>query len=407
MVLTAALGANAPAISVAKVASIKQMTGLGDIQLSFASAILPVLRGHIGKIFTPSAFGCGFNPVSPGCTPYVNCPKHCPCQDGGISPSSGDPVNLATGEEEYTPDADLSVYNPVGPSVTWSRIYDSARNYGDGYSEGDPFYQCCDYGPGWSEAYNIVIYDPTEGGIGTTNTKDLVLANGGVVQFTAPATPSAGAPVQCTVQPGMNMLIEWDYSATSSTGTYKVTMKDRSQMTFGPAAPNTNCYQLKQETDRNGNAITFNYGAPATTSPVKWSVTYPPFYGPDCTLPLLSSIQNTAGTVLLNILRTPDGTGNIWQVQDCYGRSVYYNVSDYPAYYANQNGHFSGEIDSRLLDHVSQVTSSCSPSQQDRYVYAYSTVRGAAGGNGVDFYKLTSITIPRRLSTNKIRQAFR
>ncbi len=65
--------------------------------------------------------------------------------------SSGDPVNLATGEEEYRPAADLTVYNPHGPSVQWTRLYDSLR------AENRQTYESEDYGLGWSQGYNVGI----------------------------------------------------------------------------------------------------------------------------------------------------------------------------------------------------------------------------------------------------------
>jgi len=70
---------------------------------------------------------------------------------GGAGPSGGDPVNLATGEEEYRPAPDLTVYNPVGPSVQWTRLYDSLR--GDNRLA----YETEDYGIGWSQGYNVGV----------------------------------------------------------------------------------------------------------------------------------------------------------------------------------------------------------------------------------------------------------
>lgn len=67
--------------------------------------------------------------------------------------SAGDPVNLATGEEEYTPAPDLTVYNPNGPSVVWSRLYNSLRGATSSA-------QTLELGQGWSQSYNINVYDP-------------------------------------------------------------------------------------------------------------------------------------------------------------------------------------------------------------------------------------------------------
>ena len=70
------------------------------------------------------------------------------------APSSGDPVNLATGEEEYAPGADLSVYNPIGTSVFIGRQYNSLRGP-------DATYESDDFGIGWTHNYNYSVYDPT------------------------------------------------------------------------------------------------------------------------------------------------------------------------------------------------------------------------------------------------------
>jgi RHS repeat-associated protein len=68
-------------------------------------------------------------------------------------PSWGDPVNVATGEEEYEPEPDLTVYNPRGPAVVWSRIYNSLRGT-------SATYNYFDFGVGWSTPYNLLLVDP-------------------------------------------------------------------------------------------------------------------------------------------------------------------------------------------------------------------------------------------------------
>jgi hypothetical protein len=81
-------------------------------------------------------------------------------QEGGTAtiqsagPSAGDPVNLATGEEQYEPAADLMIYNPIGPSVSFSRLYNSLRPVA-------AYYNSDDLGVGWSHSYNYMMYDPT------------------------------------------------------------------------------------------------------------------------------------------------------------------------------------------------------------------------------------------------------
>ena len=66
--------------------------------------------------------------------------------------SAGDPVNLATGEEEYSPAPDLVVYNPNGPAVIWQRKYNSLRGW-------DLAYHPNDFGQGWTHPYQVYIQD--------------------------------------------------------------------------------------------------------------------------------------------------------------------------------------------------------------------------------------------------------
>jgi len=110
------------------------------------TALMNELRGLVRNAVAWPTFLCGTGGQAP---------KRRPNQP--YSPSDGDPVSLATGEEELTA-ADLHVYNPIGPSVTWSRIYDSMRvdigTVGN-YDKAD------DYGPGWSYSYNVMVYDPS------------------------------------------------------------------------------------------------------------------------------------------------------------------------------------------------------------------------------------------------------
>lgn len=87
---------------------------------------------------------------------YCGAPADGPGSNGNNhgKPSDSDPVNLATGAEEHAPPPDLTVYNPKGPSVVWSRTYNSLFN---------PAFKVCphplDYGVGWSHSYNVFVND--------------------------------------------------------------------------------------------------------------------------------------------------------------------------------------------------------------------------------------------------------
>ena len=513
--------------------------------LHFSSS-LAVLRGHVVGVGTGWQ-GCGFSIFALAC---LICAQCCPFDSkvGDLTslfgPLSGDPVNLATGEEEYTCAPDLTVYNPRGPAVVWQRGYRSLRPSGTDY-------QSNDFGTGWTQPYNVQVNDPastqtlpqlqqnaatglstpgadvpaagvswdillngstvatsaaanswivTFGSTGgqptltppasaaasagyeirynntylnrpasgffdvvpaasvaqgrsatfapngsnapaagqswdivqgsivvasasspngwtasangsysgltgfsvtapqfaplgaytvrgtvsvypsgtasgsaafsvyavhyvgaTTGTKSLVLADGGAVGFTAPAVPSAGQPrVQCSVQPGVPMLIEWDYAPGLFGGYFTVTMADRTKwittgFTGQYGSSGNRCF-LSQVVNRNGNAINMVYGGLGSFS-----------------LPLLSAITDSAGSVLLSIGR--NGAA-ISSVSDAYGRSVFYQSAG------------SG------LSQVSQVvpTGTAASGAPARYSYGYANVNNPEGQGG--FYFLHTITVP-------------
>lgn len=142
-----------------------RLTGFGGQSLGAAARIAARLKGHVLRYVPFTAqVKCGNKPQGNECPSPVCCPR----DSGGArvrgsaggqrtltaAPSAGDPVNLATGEEEYRPGADLSVYNPIGPSVTIERQYNSLRAAADQYNADD-------FGMGWSHNYNYAIYDAT------------------------------------------------------------------------------------------------------------------------------------------------------------------------------------------------------------------------------------------------------
>jgi hypothetical protein len=123
------------------------LAGLGLAKLAPQAHVLAaLLAGHvIDQTQKETGVGCGNHPNT-----LHSSFQHCACDQ---SPG-GDPVELATEEEQYTPAPDLTVYNPYGPSVSWSRIYNSLRAMA-------PDYESDDWGPGWSQNYNVALYDPT------------------------------------------------------------------------------------------------------------------------------------------------------------------------------------------------------------------------------------------------------
>jgi len=186
---------------------------LSELHLSLRMSIhsgWQLARSHSVLSKIPQPGGCGNTQNSNQC----DCPICCLMDGGGFggggfggggfSPgnpggsftagalfgaSAGDPVNAATGEEEYSPEKDLTVYNPHGPSVAWGRIYDSLR------PQSLP-YESCDFGPGWSQPYNIGVYDPSL--VAPTPVQSSTVPQNGEASFVATGTAQ---PQQMTNEP--------------------------------------------------------------------------------------------------------------------------------------------------------------------------------------------------------------
>jgi RHS repeat-associated protein len=288
-------------------------------------------------------------------------------------PSGGDPVNMATGEEEYQPKPDLVVYNPNGPEVVWSRIYNSLR--GPNFS-----YQYSDYGINWSQPYNVGVYDPSPGQVGGNNPKYVTFANGARLSLTISALPSAGVPtVAAVVQPGSPFVVNCRYTSASPYGYYQIEFRDRTVWTTMPIATGTDSYVLAKITDRNGHSLVFNYVAGA-------SVPASVFQAP---IPVISTIvDGVSGKTLLTINRAHDGTDNVTFVEDNQGRTVLYHCGTY----ANVNVPPAYGVFYQQVDNVSIVQNGPAPLPTDRYQYGYTQIANGEGNEEVPF--LTSITVP-------------
>ncbi len=143
--------------------------GIKGLNLGLVTTLLAELKSHV-LLYLPYAFGgCIYSPT--GQHSWV-CPQPMDPQSESSScsacsssskpsaygPLAGNEVNLATGEDDYEPPMpDLMVYNPHGPSVTWGRVYESLRPP----TPREHSYESDDFGAGWSQFYNINVYDPT------------------------------------------------------------------------------------------------------------------------------------------------------------------------------------------------------------------------------------------------------
>jgi RHS repeat-associated protein len=393
-----------------QVASAGSLNGLGIMDEFNA---LRLLRHVAITALPPCDVGCGVAPASCPC-PTSGCPvcPSCPMDSGGAGsgtggpggassgsgtmgsvssspsgassgPSSGDPVELATGEEDYQPGPDLTVYNPNGPAVAWQRIYGSM------HSITDAWYEPYDFGSGWSTLYNVGVQDASSGGAGQ---KYLYMYNGLRISVTAPSVPSSSNPaVACTVATGYPILAQWDYNSSTGTNFFTITFANRTQWITTSENSATNCYMLYEILTRNysssdptQNVITFNYATGLEVKPYVVAL-----------WPLLTSIIDGSGNPLLVINRATDGTGNITSVEDRYGRMVFYHVG----YYRPENEPGGVPDTSPDLDEVSQVVQGFPASAPpDRYSFGYTEC-----GDDENAYELvpylSSISVPSPTGT--------
>jgi YD repeat-containing protein len=169
---------------------------------------------------------------------------------GGAGPSSASRVNLASGEYENTPPADLSVRNPKGPDVAFVRRYSSflaKRGYASpGLSLG------------WVHQYDIRV----EGVLGSWGALSLVYPNGGREtltpelvggQPTGRLVVPAGAPY-CAAGTADSVVGRWQEIV--------VVHRDYSKWVFTPhsvGTGNLQTYRLVRIIDRAGNFISLSW----------------------------------------------------------------------------------------------------------------------------------------------------
>ncbi len=303
---------------------------------------LSALRGHVNDYqqFAKAAT-CGHKPEALHCLSYVHCPTVSPAHGSPHGPLACDPVNLATGEEEYTPEPDLVVYNPIGPSVSWSRIYNSLRDQVV-YPDHNPV----DYGVGWSYSYNLRIYAPN-GFNEPYGYIYVVFPNGSATQI-GNTTTGVGSPG------GAPFAAE---GLTNTSRPIVLTMPDHSRWSFGQGSSSGNYLYLSQITDRNGHSIYFNYDANSN----------------------LNSITDDNRKTLLAVANNQVGDQT---VADCYDRTVYYHTASFGAYSYPE------------LTSVSEVMPTDNPSSTlpSRYAYNYANVPSGDGAEVVPF--LHTITVP-------------
>jgi RHS repeat-associated protein len=187
---------------------------------------------------------CGTRGTSPQCPGFMKCSLVKPA--GGCHGSvAGDPINAATGAEEYSPEPDLVVYNPNGPDVVWARIYNSLSNMVP-----------TGFGSGWSHTYNW-RFERVYGG---TTTLQVDLPNGATLALTDPSHPGTGnwsVPV-APAYAGVPYYIT-EYGSGGSIFGYRVRFKDQSVWQFSAIYGGT-----QPDPPLQGNICSFYYPASIT-----------------------------------------------------------------------------------------------------------------------------------------------
>lgn len=329
--------------------------------------------------------------------PLVRYPAHTPSANSGAGPSSGDPVNLATGAEDFYPGPDLEIYNPIGPSVSFSRAYHSMSN---------PL--PTGLGSGWTHNYNFRIvrtgYPMASSG---NTTPILVFPNGGQVPLAFVGSEKGTTPTDkvATVPAGVGIRAVW-----KATGGYEVTFEDGMTWTFseimskndGAGGPNY-LHSLPTEiTDRQGRYLMLNWAPLALNSP-------DPYIGTVGTGAALTAIYNSNWDPLL-ILRYSNTGGNLdaafeyttqTNVNLTTARGVYYNYATY-----NSTGVTTGPTSTVGLTRVSMLVPVTAisgggfnlPSGSARYAHTYQNYGTQTAAQKVAY--LRTISVPAASSAS-------
>ena len=358
------LALNSPgAKSGIRIASSSRLFRLTPQSLQIQNTLMALLKANIVAFNNPAPFYCG-NPDAPHCPPGVCCAS----DKGG----NGDPVNLAAGEEEYAPEADMIVYNPRGPSVNWQRTYSSLR------TQFGTSYEFDDFGNGWSHSYNYHLY--------VSNSQiHLLFPNGSQYAFSASTVPTVGNPhvdCYCTTQ-GVPMYVGWD--ATANGYVFTVWNADRTRWVFQSniASKDANpFYSLAKMVNRTGQSLNFVYSGYGPVAPHNSQG-----------FPLLTAIADDNFQPLLTISRSRDGYANVTSVSDHYGRSVYYVCK----HFLNQNVPNGFPLSQQELITASQIVKTGLFNPPFRFQYDYV---GATAGEGSELVPLLQkITLPSPTGT--------
>lgn len=251
--------------------------------------------------------------------------------------SSGDPVNLATGRESYSPSPDLTVYNPSGPGVTWQRHYYAARAL-KGY--GSP-----GFSSGWVHAYDVFLHSSA----GAWGNLYLNFNHGGS-QTLVPAIDGSGQPTGVITTPTSSSYFVSGVPGASAGEWQSVSVTWKDQTVWRFTAVSVGVYALTRVTSRTGQSIDLSW-TPARA---------------------LTQIGDaSSGAIILTLAY--DGDGRLASVTDSFNRQIVYA---YEAPFGSDPGR---------LKSVSQVVTAGTADPPARWSFTYDRYNGQ---------QLKSISVP-------------
>jgi len=259
--------------------------------------------------------------------------------ENASGPQYKDPVNLATGRENYTPDPDLSIYNPNGPSVLFQRSYVGAQVVAEPRGYGSP-----GLSRGWVHNYDVSL----QGTSGSWGALKLMYPNGATENLTPQL--SGGSPTGAfNTVAGAPYIVSG--VAGSPAGTWQsvtITWNDQTQWKFTLLSGTT--YALNHLTNRTGQSLNFSWNTSRALTQVSDAAT---------------------STALLTLAYSSNG--KLSTATDTYGRQVAYTFSP------------GNETVQSALTTVSQVVTAGTSNPAAHWTYTYDITKGQ---------QLNTITVP-------------
>lgn len=253
----------------------------------------------------------------------------------GATQTGGDPVNLATGAHAYLPAADITVYNPLGPSVEYQLNFHTGRAR-DGYASPG-------LSAGWVDNFDAKI-EPVSGS--GWRGLELTYPNGSKEVLGYPT--GAGNPVDFIRPTGAPYVAKGTKGTPYQWESLEITWKDETKWTFAPCG--TDVYRLTRITNRMGSYISIvrdsgnGYRVASVTDD--------------------SSTPNT-------LLSFSYPSGHLDSLTDCYSRKITYT--------------YGSAAGTTCLLAVSQISPSGMSNPPAHWTYGYQSIYGQPHLTSVSF----------------------